>query len=316
MATGFGDLKIFSGSAHPQLTKEIADFLGIPLGQARLRRFPDSEVSFQIDENIRGADVFIVQPTSNPVDLHLMEMLVMIDAFRRSSAARITAVVPYYGYARQDRKDKPRVPISAKLVANLLSAAGTNRVLTMDLHKAQIQGFFDIPVDHLFAAPVIIDHLARLNYPKLTIVAPDAGGAERARAYAKRLDAELAVIDKRRSEDGTAEVMNVIGDVEGRTCILQDDIIDTAGTIQKGALALKKAGAERVLACAVHGVLSGPAIERIEASPLDQMIVTNTIALDGAGQQCRKIVVLSVARLLGQAIRSIHEETSVSTLFV
>ena len=316
MSTGFGDLKVFSGSAHPQLTKEIADFLGIPVGQARLRRFPDSEVSFQIDENIRGTDVFIVQPTSNPVDEHLVEMLIMVDAFRRSSAARITAVIPYYGYARQDRKDKPRVPISAKLVANLLSAAGTNRVLTMDLHKAQIQGFFDIPVDHLFAAPVIIEYCSRLNYPKLTIVSPDAGGAERARAYAKRLDAELAIIDKRRSEDGTAEVMNVIGDVAGRTCILQDDIIDTAGTIQKGASALKAAGAERVLACAVHGVLSGPAIDRIENSPLDQLIVTNTIALDGAGQQCKKIVVLSVARLLGQAIRSIHEETSVSSLFV
>jgi ribose-phosphate pyrophosphokinase len=316
MSTGFGDLKVFSGSAHPQLTREIADFLGIPVGQARLRRFPDSEVSFQIDENIRGTDVFIVQPTSNPVDQHLMEMLIMVDAFRRSSAARITAVVPYYGYARQDRKDKPRVPISAKLVANLLSAAGTNRVLTMDLHKAQIQGFFDIPVDHLFAAPVIIEYLSRLNYPRLTIVSPDAGGAERARAYAKRLDAELAIIDKRRSEDGSAEVMNVIGDVQGRTCILQDDIIDTAGTIQKGASALKAAGAERVLACAVHGVLSGPAIDRIENSPLDQLIVTNTIPLSANAQQCKKIVVLSVARLLGQAIRSIHEETSVSSLFV
>jgi ribose-phosphate pyrophosphokinase len=316
MSTGFGDLKVFSGSAHPSLAKEIADFLGIPIGQARLRRFPDSEVSFQIDENIRGADVFIVQPTSSPVDPHLMELLVMIDAFRRSSAARITAVVPYYGYARQDRKDKPRVPISAKLVANLLSAAGTNRVLTMDLHKAQIQGFFDIPVDHLFAAPVIIEYLARLNTEKLTIVSPDAGGAERARAYAKRLDAELAVIDKRRTEDGSAEVMNVIGDVRGRTCILQDDIIDTAGTIQKGAVALKDAGAERVLACAVHGVLSGPAIDRIDNAPVDQLIVTNTIPLKGDAQQCRKIVVLSVARLLGQAIRSIHEETSVSSLFV
>jgi ribose-phosphate pyrophosphokinase len=316
MSTGLGDLKVFSGSGHPQLTREIADFLGIPVGQARLRRFPDSEVSFQIDENIRGTDVFIIQPTSNPVDQHLMEMLIMVDAFRRSSAARITAVIPYYGYARQDRKDKPRVPISAKLVANLLSAAGTNRVLTMDLHKAQIQGFFDIPVDHLFAAPVIIEYLSRLNYPQLTIVSPDAGGAERARAYAKRLDAELAIIDKRRSEDGTAEVMNVIGDVQGRTCILQDDIIDTAGTIQKGASALKAAGAERVLACAVHGVLSGPAIDRIENSPLDQLIVTNTIPLSAAGQQCKKIVVLSVARLLGQAIRSIHEETSVSSLFV
>ena len=242
--TDFGDLKVFSGSAHPQLAKDICDFLGIPQGQARLRRFPDTEVSFQIDENIRGADVFIVQPTSNPVDQHLMELLVMIDAFRRSSAARITAVVPYYGYARQDRKDKPRVPISAKLVANLLSAAGTHRVLTMDLHKAQIQGFFDIPVDHLFAAPVIVDYLSRLDTPRLTIVSPDAGGAERARAYAKRLGGELAVIDKRRTEDGTAEVMNVIGDVAGRTCIIQDDIIDTAGTIQKAAGALKAAGAE------------------------------------------------------------------------
>src|SRR5687767_3430020 len=262
MATGFGELKIFSGSAHPQLTKDIAEFLGIPLGQARLRRFPDSEVSFQIDENIRGTDVFIVQPTSSPVDQHLMEMLVMVDAFRRSSAARITVVVPYYGYARQDRKDKPRVPISAKLVANLISAAGANRVLTIDLHKAQIQGFFDIPVDHLFSAPVIIEYCARLHYSNLTIVSPDAGGAERARAYAKRLDAELAIVDKRRTDDGTAEVMNVIGDVKGRTCILQDDIVDTAGTITKAASALKANGAERVIACAVHGVLSGAAIER------------------------------------------------------
>ena len=316
ISTGFGELKVFSGSAHPSLAKEIAEVLGVPVGQARLRRFPDSEVSFQIDENIRGADVFIVQPTSNPVDQHLMELLVMIDAFRRSSAARITAVLPYYGYARQDRKDKPRVPISAKLVANLLSAAGTNRVLTMDLHKAQIQGFFDIPVDHLFAAPVIVECLAGLKLPKLTIVSPDAGGAERARAYAKRLDAELAVIDKRRTEDGTAEVMNVIGVVEGRTCILQDDLIDTAGTIQRGAVALKTAGADRVLACAVHGVLSGPALDRILNSPVDQLIVTNTIPLKGEAEQCKKIVVLSVARLLGQAVRSIHEETSVSSLFV
>ncbi len=316
MATGFGELKIFSGSAHPELTKEIAAFLGVSLGQARLRRFPDSEVSFQIDENIRGTDVFVVQPTCSPVDEHIMEMLVMVDAFRRSSAAPITAVVPYYGYARQDRKDKPRVPISAKLVANIMSAAGTNRVLTMDLHKAQIQGVFDIPVDHLFAAPVIIDYLARLDHPRLTLVSPDAGGAERARAYAKRLDAELAVIDKRRTDDGTAEVMNVIGDVSGRTCIIQDDIIDTAGTITKAATALKANGAERVLACAVHGVLSGPAIERIEKSPIDKLIVTNTIPQNGDRVRSNKIVVLSVARLLGQAIKSIHEETSVSSLFV
>src|SRR5436190_23570662 len=249
-ATGFGGLKVFSGSAHPDLVREIAKFLGVTPGQARLRRFPDSEISFQIDENIRGTDVFIVQPTcavrdadgriTGSVNDHLFELMVMIDAFRRSSASRITAVLPYYGYARQDRKDKPRVPISAKLVANVLSAAGTNRVLTMDLHKAQIQGFFDIPVDHLFAAPVIIDHLARQDYRKLTIVSPDAGGAERARAYAKRLDAELAIIDKRRSDDGSAEVMNVVGDVQGRTCVIQDDIIDTAGTITKGASALKE----------------------------------------------------------------------------
>src|SRR5215510_15125073 len=322
MATGFGELKVFSGSAHRELTREIAAFLGVQVGQARLRRFPDSEVSFQIDENIRGTDVFIVQPTCNPVDQHLVEMLIMIDAFRRSSAARITAVLPYYGYARQDRKDKPRVPISAKLVANVLSAAGTNRVLTMDLHKAQIQGFFDIPVDHLFAAPVIIDYLSRLattldgGSSNMTIVSPDVGGAERARAYAKRLDAELALVDKRRSEDGSAEVMNVVGDVSGRTCILLDDMIDTAGTIQKAAQGLKEAGAQRVLACAVHGVLSGPAIERIDDSEIDQVIITNTVPLSPAAQQCRKVVVLSVARLLGQAIRNIHEETSVSSLFV
>jgi ribose-phosphate pyrophosphokinase len=314
--TGYGELKVFSGSAHPQLAGEIAEFLGVPLGQCRLRRFPDSEVSFQIDENIRGTDVFIVQPTSNPVDQHLMELLIMVDAFRRSSASRITAVLPYYGYARQDRKDKPRVPISAKLVANILSAAGTHRVLTMDLHKAQIQGFFDIPVDHLFAAPVIIDYLSRQDFPLLTIVAPDAGGAERARAYAKRLGAELAVIDKRRSDDGSAEVMNVIGEVGGRTCVIADDIIDTAGTIQKGAQALAKAGATRVIACAVHGVLSGKAIELIERSPLERLIVTNTIALTEKSAKCGKIVELKVGRLLGQAIRSIHEETSVSSLFV
>ena len=311
-----GQLKIFSGSAHRALTEEIAEFLGVQVGNARLQRFPDTEVSFQIDENIRGTDVFVVQPTCADVDRHLVEMCVMIDAFRRSSASRITAVIPYYGYARQDRKDKPRVPISAKLVANLLSAAGANRVLTMDLHKAQIQGFFDIPVDHLFAAPVIIEYLRSLNSPNLTIVSPDAGGAERARAYAKRLDAELAIIDKRRSDEGTAEVMNVIGDVSGRTCILQDDIIDTAGTITKGATALKANGAERVIACAVHGVLSGPAIDRIEKSPIDKLIVTNTIPLSPAAAACSKIVVLSVARLLGQAIKSIHEETSVSSLFV
>jgi ribose-phosphate pyrophosphokinase len=316
-ATASGQLKIFSGSAHRALTEEIAEFLGVQVGSARLQRFPDTEVSFQIDENIRGTDVFVVQPTCADVDRHLVELCVMIDAFRRSSASRITAVIPYYGYARQDRKDKPRVPISAKLMANLITAAGANRVLCMDLHKAQIQGFFDIPVDHLFAAPVIIEHLKMLNTPNLTIVSPDAGGAERARAYAKRISAELAIIDKRRSDEGTAEVMNVIGDVAGRTCILQDDIIDTAGTIVKAAIALKANGAARVFACAVHGVLSGPAIERLEAAPIDQVIITNTIPLNTERAKCcKKIKQLSVARLLGQAIRSIHEETSVSSLFV
>jgi len=314
---GQSALKLFSGSAHPELAREIAEHLSVPLGQARLERFPDTEVCFQIDENIRGADVFVMQPTSRPVDQHIVELCIMIDAFRRSSAARITAVIPYYGYARQDRKDKPRVPISAKLVANLLSAAGANRVLTMDLHKAQIQGFFDIPVDHLFAAPVIIDYIARQQFSKLTIVSPDAGGAERARAYAKRLGAELAIVDKRRSaETRDTEVMHVIGAVEGRTCVIQDDIIDTAGTIQKSAAALARAGAARVFASAVHGVLSGEALERIESAPLEQLIVTNTYPLDGRRAESSKITCLSVAPLLAKAIKSIHEETSVSSLFV
>ena len=309
-------LKLFSGSAHPDLTQEIADFLGVPVGEARLQRFADTEVAFQIEENVRGADVVRVQPTSTPVDSHLMELCVMIDAFRRASASRITAVIPYYGYARQDRKDKPRVPITAKLVANILSAAGANRVLTMDLHKAQIQGFFDIPVDHLFAAPVIIEYLKSLQTDKLTVVSPDAGGAERARAYAKRLGAELAIVDKRRSEDGTAEVMHVIGTVTDRVCVIQDDIIDTAGTVQKAALALKENGASRVLACAVHGVLSGPALDRVNESALEQLIVTNTIPQVGNAGICDKLEVLSVATLLAKAIQSIHDETSVSSLFV
>ena len=311
-----GHLRVFSGNAHPALAGQICEALRIPVGQVEVRRFSDGEAYCHVLENVRGADVFVIQPTCPPVDPNLMELLVMLDAFKRSSAARITAVVPYYGYARQDRKDKPRVPISAKLVANLLSAAGTNRVLTMDLHKAQIQGFFDIPVDHLFAAPVIIEYLARQNIGPITIVSPDVGGAERARAYAKRLDADLAIVDKRRSEDGKAEVMNVVGDVRGRVCVLSDDIIDTAGTIEKAAQALQANGAERVLASAVHGVLSGPALARIEAAPIDRLIITNTIPQNGDRAASDKIVVLSVARLLAQAIRSIHEETSVSKLFV
>ena len=312
-----GDLKIFSGSAHTALAAEIARGVGVEIGRAKLRRFSDTEVAFQIDENIRGTDVFVVQPTCTPVDEHLVELCVMIDAFRRSSAARITAVMPYYGYARQDRKDKPRVPISAKLVANLVSAAGANRVLTMDLHKAQIQGFFDIPVDHLFATPVFIDYLssARSN-DQVTIVSPDAGGVERARAYAKRLDSDLAIIDKRRSEDGHAEVMHVVGEVEGRTCILLDDIVDTAGTLAQASNALRDNGAASVIGCAVHGVLSGPALQRIEDSALEQLIVTDTIPLRPEFEACPKIRTLSVARLLGRAIESIHQETSVSSLFV
>ena len=317
MPTHNGELKIFSGSAHPALAKSIARGIGVDLGRAALRRFSDSEVSFQIKDNIRGTDVFVVQPTCTPVDQHLVELCVMIDAFRRSSAARITAVMPYYGYARQDRKDKPRVPISAKLVANLVSAAGANRVLTMDLHKAQIQGFFDIPVDHLFATPVFIEHLAHARHQgEVTIVSPDAGGVERARAYAKRLHAELAIIDKRRSGAGHAEVMNVVGEVEGRTCILLDDLVDTAGTLAQASAALQRNGAASVIACAVHGVLSGPALQRIESAELETLIVTDTIPLRPECETCPKIRTLSVARLLGKAIESIHQETSVSSLFV
>ncbi|MDA1094979.1 MAG: ribose-phosphate pyrophosphokinase [Acidobacteria bacterium] len=312
----YGQLKLFSGTAHTQLAREIATYLGVPMGRASLRRFSDTEVSFQIDENIRGTDVFILQPTCAPVDPNLIELCVMIDAFRRSSAARITAVMPYYGYARQDRKDKPRVPISAKLVANLVSAAGANRILTMDLHKAQIQAFFDIPVDHLFAAPVFIDYLAARQESEVTIVSPDAGGVERARAYAKRLGADLAIIDKRRSADGTSEVMHVVGDVEGRVCIIQDDIVDTAGTMTNAAAALRANGAARVMACAVHGVLSGPAYERIHKSELEKLVVTNTIPPKPEFAASDRIVILSVAPLLGKAIQSIHQETSVSSLFV
>ena len=313
-----GQLKLFSGSAHTRLAGEIADYLGSPLGRANLRRFADTEVSFRIDENIRGADVFILQPTCTPVDAHLVELCVMIDAFRRSSAARITAVMPYYGYARQDRKDKPRVPISAKLVANLLCAAGANRVLTMDLHKAQIQGFFDIPVDHLFAAPVFMQYLAGYQDedPRAVIVSPDAGGVERARAYAKRLGADLAIIDKRRSEDGRAEVMHVVGEVRDRVCIIQDDIVDTAGTLVQTVSALRENGAARVIACAVHGVLSGPALDRIEGSALEKLVVTNTIPPRPEVAASDRVEVLSVAPLLGKAIQSIHQETSVSSLFV
>jgi ribose-phosphate pyrophosphokinase len=307
---------VFTGNAHPALGEAIARYLKVPVGRAYLARFSDGEVWFQIQDNVRGADVFVVQPSGPPVNENLMELLVMLDAFKRSSASRITAVMPYYGYARQDRKDKPRVPISAKLVADLLSTAGTDRVLTMDLHATQIQGFFDIPVDHLFAAPVIIDYVARLKLPKLTIVAPDAGGVERARAYAKRLEASLAIVDKRRDQPNVAEVHHVIGDVEGRTTLIVDDIVDTAGTLTKVAEALRSAGARDVLASASHAVLSGKAVERVEASPLSKLIVTDSIPLAEAKRGSPKIVVLSIAELMAKAIRNIHEESSVTSLFV
>jgi ribose-phosphate pyrophosphokinase len=310
------ELRIFTGSAHPALGASIARALGMAVGRAYLARFSDGEVWFQIQDNVRGVDVFVVQPTAPPVNENLMELLVMLDAFKRSSASRITAVVPYYGYARQDRKDKPRVPISAKLVADLLSTAGCDRILTMDLHASQIQGFFDVPVDHLFAAPVIIDYVLKLNLPDLTIVSPDPGGVERARAYAKRLDAALAIVDKRRPTANVAEVHHIIGEVANRTALVVDDMVDTAGTLTKVAEALQEAGAREVLATCTHAVLSGPALERVEKSPLSKLIVTDSIPLSAEKKSCRKIVVLEIAELLAKAIHNIHEEASVTSLFV
>jgi ribose-phosphate pyrophosphokinase len=309
------ELKVFSGSANVPLTQEICDHLRIPMGKINLTRFSDGEVYCQIMENVRGKDVFLVQPTCPPVNDNIMELLVMIDAFKRSSATRITAVIPYYGYGRQDRKDKPRVPISSKLVADLLTAAGTDRILSVDLHAGQIQGFFDIPVDHLFAAPVLIEYLRKLNIPDLTIVSPDAGGVERARAFAKRLNADLAIVDKRRTGPNEAEVLHVIGHVSGRNVIICDDMIDTAGTLVNTVQALRKKKAERIFACATHGILSGPAMERLRAAAIEQIILTNTVPLD-ASQGLPNMRILSVAGLLGTAIQSIHEETSVSNLFV
>jgi len=309
-------LKIFTGNANPELAREIVQALGVELADMMVRQFSDGEIYLQIKENVRGADVFIVQPTCTPVDRNLMELLLTIDALKRASAERITAVLPYYGYARQDRKDKPRVPISARLVAALLETAGADRVLTLDLHAAQIQGFFDIPVDHLFATPVLIEYFRTSRTPDMTVVSPDAGGVERARAFAKRLNAPLAIIDKRREEANVAEVMNVVGDVKGRNCLLVDDLIDTAGTLVKGAEALMEKRAASVTACATHAVLSGPAVKRIEESCLKEVVVTNSIPLSEAGRKSSRIKSLSVAKLLAEAIRSIHEETSVSVLFV
>jgi len=312
----YGDLKIFSGRAHPALAQEICAYLGIPLGNLTLYNFSDGEDYCQIDENVRGADVFVVQPTCSPVNDHVMELLILLDAFRRSSASRITAVLPYFGYARQDKKDKPRVPIAAKLMADLLTAAGADRILTMDLHAAQIQGFFNIPVDHLFAAPVILDAIRKLQLDDLVIVSPDVGGLTRARAIAKRLEASLAVIDKRRTGKNETEILNVVGDVAGKDVLILDDIIDTAGTLVQAAAALRTGGAKRTYAAAVHGVFSGPALERIEGSKLESLLVTNTIPVEAAMARCPRIRALSVAPLLGEAIQRIHDGASVSSLFV
>jgi ribose-phosphate pyrophosphokinase len=308
--------KIFSGTANDALAKDICNFLELPIGKACISKFSDGETYVQIEENVRGADVFMVQPTCDPVDVHLMQLLLLIDALKRASARRITVVIPYFGYARQDRKDKPRVPISSKLVADLLTTAGADRALVVDLHAPQIQGFFNIPVDHLFASPVLVGHFKDLNFPDLTVVSPDAGGVERARFFAKKMDSALAIVDKRRVEMDVTEVMHVIGDVKGRTCLILDDIIDTAGTLVKTAQALMEAGAREVHACATHAVLSGEAIQRISKSALADVVVTNTIPLTEAGRNEPKIKVLSIAGLIGRAIQSIHEETSVSRLFL
>ena len=313
---GFSGLKLISGNSNLGLAIEIAEYLDVALTKAEVKRFSDGEIQIEIGENVRGMDVFVIQSTCSPVNENLMELLLLIDALRRSSARRITAVVPYYGYGRQDRKVLPRVPISAKVVANLITTAGANRVLSIDLHAGQIQGFFDIPFDHLFAAPVLLDYLRQHFDHNAVVVSPDAGGTERARAFAKRMSVGLAIIDKRRERANVAKAMNIIGTVKDKPAIILDDMIDTAGTLTKSAKVLVESGAASVLAAAAHPVLSGNAIERIENSPLEQVIVTNSIPLTEAARKCEKIIQLSIAELLGDAIRSIHEETSVSSLFI
>jgi ribose-phosphate pyrophosphokinase len=312
----FNHFKVFTGNSNPVLAGEICYELGCQLAAANVKQFSDGEVHLQIQENVRGADVFVVQSTCTPVDKHLMELLLMMDALKRSSAQRITAVLPYYGYARQDRKDKPRVPISAKLIASLIERAGADRILALDLHAAQIQGFFDVPVDHLFSAPVMIDYFKPQETPHLTVVSPDAGGVERARAFAKRLKAPLAIIDKRREVVNVAEVMHIIGRVKGRNCLIVDDLIDTAGTLVKATEALLDKGATSVSACATHAVLSGPAVERIENSQLKEVVLTNSIPLSEEARRSKKVRSLSVGKLLATAVQSIHEETSISVLFI
>ncbi|MBW2522372.1 MAG: ribose-phosphate pyrophosphokinase [Deltaproteobacteria bacterium] len=308
-------IKVFSGNANPELAQDICDYLDMELSKIEVRRFSDGEIFVEIGENVRGTDVFIIQPTCPPVNDNLMELVIIVDALRRASARRITAVLPYYGYARQDRKVAPRVPITAKVVAEMLMVVGVRRVLAMDLHAGQIQGFFNIPVDHLYAAPVLLKYINE-TFKNVVMVSPDAGGVERTRAFAKRLKAELAIIDKRRDRPNESKAMNVIGDVRGKTAVLLDDMVDTAGTLCNAAAMLKEAGAVEVHACCSHGVLSGPAIERIEASAIKSLVVTNSIPLRGSARECKKIKVLSVSHLLGEAIHRIHSEDSVSSLFV
>jgi len=308
-------IQLFTGNSNRHLAQEIAEYLNISVGEATVSTFSDGEITVRLQENVRGSDVYVVQSTCTPVNNNLMELLLMVDALKRASAGRITAVMPYYGYARQDRKAQPRVPISARLIADMLTITGIDRVLTIDLHAGQIQGFFDIPVDHLYAAPVLSEYMKEKYVNDTVVVSPDAGGVERARAFAKRLNASLAIIDKRREQANVSEVMHVIGDVNGMDAILFDDMIDTAGTITQAAAALKENGANRVIATCAHAVLSGPALQRINDSVLENVIVTNTIPMDDKKAQCSKLTVLSVAGLLGEAIRRIHEETSVSSLF-
>jgi ribose-phosphate pyrophosphokinase len=313
-----GPLKIFTANSNRELAGEIASSLGVPLGDCQVSKFSDGEVNVDIGESVRGADTFVVQSTCTPANDHLMELLILVDALKRASAGSITAVVPYYGYARQDRKVAPRAPISAKLVADLLAASGAERVVSMELHAGQIQGFFDVPFDHLYSSPVFLEYLRKRfrSFEELVIVSPDAGGVERARAYSKRLDAKLAIVDKRRTGPNVAEVMNVIGEVEGMDAVILDDMIDTAGTLTQAVKALLERGARRVIAMATHAVLSGPALGRIVESPLEELVATNTIPLRPEAKACGKIRVLSVASLFAEAIRRIHERDSVSSLFV
>jgi ribose-phosphate pyrophosphokinase len=313
----FKSISIFSGQSHPRLAAQIAEYLEIPVGRSRTSRFSDGEIFAEIQENVRGVDVYVVQPTCAPVNDNLMELMIMVDALKRASAGSITAVIPYFGYGRQDRKVAPRTPITAKLVSDLITAAGVQRVVSVDLHAGQIQGFFSLPFDHLYAMPVFLDYM-RLRYPseKPVFVSPDAGGVERTRAYAKRMDCDLAIVDKRRERANVSEVMNVIGDIEGRDCVIFDDMIDTAGTLTNAAKALKESGARSVSACATHPVLSGPAVERIANSVLDEVVVSDTIPLSETAQKLPKFKVLGVSRLLGEAIKRIHNGDSVSSLFV